>query len=286
MKFSQLLFLLPLVSAGGNEGKKQQHDTQNVIWLCGDSTMAPGGGHNGTQGWGQYLQYSFDETELRVNNSAYAGRSARTFTTEGRFQAIIDDITPGDWVVIEFGINDAGNALNDTKLRQDCPGIGDEVCAVTLTNTTQLVYTYTTYVRNASAIFLSRGARVIIASPTPFNPYLNAAGDYEWSPSLYSWYAWYVVQSLGGPGAGIYYVDHNAYVAQAEALLGPQVVDSGYPMDNTHFAPFLADIVSQAFVLGLKCGTAPLQSRVLNATSRIEGATLGTCLSVNSTLPI
>jgi rhamnogalacturonan acetylesterase len=77
----------------------------HTLWLCGDSTMAPGGGHNGTEGWGQYLQYSLDP-HIRVNNSAYAGRSARTFTREGRFQAIMDKVVPGDWVVIQFGHND------------------------------------------------------------------------------------------------------------------------------------------------------------------------------------
>lgn len=78
----------------------------NTVWLCGDSTMAPGGGHNGTEGWGQYLQYSLDRSRIVVNNSAYAGRSARTFTREGRFQAIFDKVRPGDWAVIEFGHND------------------------------------------------------------------------------------------------------------------------------------------------------------------------------------
>lgn len=68
--------------------------------------MAPGGGHNGTEGWGQYLQYSLDSSKIRVNNSAYAGRSARTFTREERFEAIFSKIQPGDWAVIEFGHND------------------------------------------------------------------------------------------------------------------------------------------------------------------------------------
>lgn len=82
-----------------------------TVWLCGDSTMAPGGGHNGTEGWGQYLQYSLDSSRIRVNNSAYAGRSARTFTREGRFQAIISKVQPGDWVVIEFGHNDGRKCI-------------------------------------------------------------------------------------------------------------------------------------------------------------------------------
>jgi hypothetical protein len=51
--------------------------TVPTIWLAGDSTTAPDGGHNGTEGWGQYLQYSFG-TNAFVNNSAYAGRSARS----------------------------------------------------------------------------------------------------------------------------------------------------------------------------------------------------------------
>jgi rhamnogalacturonan acetylesterase len=78
----------------------------HTVWLCGDSTMAPDGGHNGTRGWGQYLGYSLDASRVRVNNSAYAGRSARMFTREGRFQAIMNKIVPGDWVVIQFGHND------------------------------------------------------------------------------------------------------------------------------------------------------------------------------------
>lgn len=77
-----------------------------LVQLTLNAAVAPGGGHNGTEGWGQYLQYSLDSSRMRVNNSAYAGRSARTFTREGRFQAIFGKVQPGDWVVIEFGHND------------------------------------------------------------------------------------------------------------------------------------------------------------------------------------
>jgi rhamnogalacturonan acetylesterase len=106
-----------------------------TIWLAGDSTTAPGGGHNGTEGWGQYLKYSFGSNAL-VNNSAYAGRSARSFTREGRFDRIAAALKHGDWVVIEFGINDGGAPLNGStsttgdKGRADCPGAGNETCTV------------------------------------------------------------------------------------------------------------------------------------------------------------
>ena len=52
-----------------------------TIWIAGDSTTAPDGGHNGTEGWGQYLKYSFGDKAV-VNNSAYAGRSARSVRLE------------------------------------------------------------------------------------------------------------------------------------------------------------------------------------------------------------
>lgn len=66
------------------------------IWLAGDSTMAAGGGGTGTEGWGQYLQYSFDSSEYVVNNEAIAGRSARSYWREGRFQDIADELSAGD----------------------------------------------------------------------------------------------------------------------------------------------------------------------------------------------
>ena len=106
-----------------------------TIWLAGDSTTAPDGGHNGTEGWGQYLKYSFGSNAL-VNNSAYAGRSARSFTREGRFDRIAAALKLGDWVVIEFGINDGGVPLNGStsttgdKGRADCPGAGNGTCTV------------------------------------------------------------------------------------------------------------------------------------------------------------
>lgn len=49
-----------------------------------------------TQGWGHYLQYSFDSTKYLVQNDAVAGRSARSYRREGRFQTIADSVASGD----------------------------------------------------------------------------------------------------------------------------------------------------------------------------------------------
>jgi rhamnogalacturonan acetylesterase len=142
-----------------------------------------------------------------------------------------------------------------------------------------------TYLKNASATFLSLGARVIMTSPTPTNPF-EKGSTFRFDPTVYAYYSWYVAQSLGGPAAGIYYVPQGAYAAQAVGKLGQASADANYPMDNTHLSPYYADLFARAFALGLKCGTAPLQGYVVNATSRIEGDVLGACLPANATLPI
>ncbi|KAF8863737.1 SGNH hydrolase [Acephala macrosclerotiorum] len=257
-----------------------------TIWLAGDSTEAPGGGHNGTEGWGQYLQYSFPRDVAFVNNSAYAGRSARSFTRDGRFNWIADALHPGDWVIIEFGHNDGGSpypASSDNG-RADCPGAGNQTCPTVYANATEIVQTYPTYLKDASEMFLSLGAKVILSSPTPDNPW--ETGNYTYSPDRFTYYSWLSATELGGPAAGVYFVPHGQYAAQAMKNLGPAIVDKNYPMDHTHTAPYLADIVAQSFVLGLKCGTSPLLDLVSNATARIEGPILGTCIVANSTLPI
>jgi rhamnogalacturonan acetylesterase len=79
-----------------------------------------------------------------VVNRAIAGRSARSYTREGRFQAIADLLVPGDWVVIEFGHNDGGTPTTDgtDNGRSDCMGEGDQTCASIFNGTAETVHTF------------------------------------------------------------------------------------------------------------------------------------------------
>jgi hypothetical protein len=134
--FLSVLSLLPLLAlakeyqrsppSGWRTPTAPAHHSIPTIFLAGDSKMAPGGGGNGTEGWGQYLHYSFSNETVSINNSAIAGRSARSFTREGRFEYIAQALKPGDWVVIEFGTNDGGSPYPASKDngRADCPGYG------------------------------------------------------------------------------------------------------------------------------------------------------------------
>ena len=80
---------------------------QTTIFVIGDSTAADKQNpqSNPERGWGMMLQGCFDR-HVRVSNHAVNGRSSKSFITEGRWQRVLDDLKPGDYVVIQFGHND------------------------------------------------------------------------------------------------------------------------------------------------------------------------------------
>jgi lysophospholipase L1-like esterase len=84
-------------------------DSENtvVLHLIGDSTMAekPNPDRNPEQGWGQALSRFFTDTVL-IRNHAVNGRSTKSFIREGRWDAVLAAIKPGDYLFIQFGHND------------------------------------------------------------------------------------------------------------------------------------------------------------------------------------
>lgn len=76
------------------------------IWLIGDSTMAAKKSERDPEsGWGVELAKLFKD-EVVVHNHAASGRSSKSFVREKRWQAVLDSIQPGDYVIIQFGHND------------------------------------------------------------------------------------------------------------------------------------------------------------------------------------
>ena len=78
-----------------------------TIHMIGDSTMAnkPLVPPNSERGWGQLLSLYFDEG-VRIQNYAANGRSTRSFIAEGRWKTVLQNLKPGDYVIIQFGHND------------------------------------------------------------------------------------------------------------------------------------------------------------------------------------
>ncbi len=85
-------------------------DSENpVIYIAGDSTVqtyresyAP------QQGWGYYLGNYF-KNNVTVSNHAIAGRSSKSFYDNGRLDTILGTMKTGDYLFIQFGINDAAS---------------------------------------------------------------------------------------------------------------------------------------------------------------------------------
>lgn len=78
------------------------------LHLVGDSTMAdkPKDPPNPETGWGQVLPQFFVDP-ARIVNHAVNGRSTKSFIAEGKWQGVVDSLRAGDWVIIQFGHNDA-----------------------------------------------------------------------------------------------------------------------------------------------------------------------------------
>ncbi|SDK63657.1 DNA sulfur modification protein DndE [Catalinimonas alkaloidigena] len=84
----------------------QLKETQVRIFMIGDSTMANKPlDENPERGWGQLFPTLFDST-VAIQNHAVNGRSTKSFRDEGRWDSVMVQLQPGDWVFIEFGHND------------------------------------------------------------------------------------------------------------------------------------------------------------------------------------
>ncbi|KAI5124835.1 hypothetical protein M0805_005465 [Coniferiporia weirii] len=220
-----------------------------TLYLAGDSTMAADDGNAAITGWGTMVGKYLDIT---IVNDAVAGRSSRSYTDEGRFNTIINAVVPNDIVVIEFGHNDGGG-----------PSASDNgVCAGTDVTTTcnvngTIVFTFNKYIEDAVNSLQSKGAKVIVSSQTPDNPY-----DVGFAPSRFVGYAQTAAEDTGAS-----YVDHFDLVIAEYEVLGETAVDALYPVDHTHTSPAGANIVAQTFVRGVLCdSTNPLFSFVTNSS--------------------
>ena len=90
------------------------------IFTIGDSTVQTyAAGYYPRTGWGQVLQYFFDENYVVVDNRAVGGTSAKSFydgywKTDGSWGQIVNELSEGDYVFIQFGINDASSGDRHT----------------------------------------------------------------------------------------------------------------------------------------------------------------------------
>ena len=145
---------------------------RNKVFLIGDSTMA----NNGTPdavGWGVAFPKYCDTTRIEVINKAKGGRSSRTFITEGLWEEVKNQLQPGNFILIQFGHNDAG-AVDKEKFRGSLKGIGDETQEITRPEgSKETVYTFGWYMSKMIREAKEKGAIPIVLSLTPRNEWPN-----------------------------------------------------------------------------------------------------------------
>ena len=78
-----------------------------TIYLIGDSTMSDKKDpeQNPENGWGQMLP-GLMTSDITIENHAVNGRSSKSFIDEGRWEAVLEKLNPGDYLFIQFGHND------------------------------------------------------------------------------------------------------------------------------------------------------------------------------------
>jgi lysophospholipase L1-like esterase len=216
-----------------------------TLFVVGDSTANNNAG--GARGWGDPFAAFFDASKINVLNRARAGRSSRTFLTEGLWDKVLADMKAGDFVLIQFGHNDAG-AINDaSRARGSLPGLGEESVEIDnlLTHKHEVVHTYGWYMRKFIADAKAKGAHPIVLSLTVRNIWKD--GRVERGPGRYGEWAAEVARSEGVP-----FVDLTNIIADEYERLGQEKVKELFGPDHTHTSPAGAELNASLVVAGLK----------------------------------
>lgn len=197
------------------------------LFLIGDSTMA--NGNDTIVGWGHEFPVFFDTSRIIVSNKARGGRSSRTFLTEGLWNEILPQLQKGDFVIIQFGHNDASPINDDRRARGSIKGTGDEIEEIDnmLTQKHETVHTYGWYLKKIINESKEKGAIPIVLSPTPRNKWPDE--KVERVSETYSKWAKEVAEQTGTD-----FIDLNELVAKKYEQLGKDSVKAFFPIDHTH----------------------------------------------------
>lgn len=239
-----------------------------VVFFCGDSTMknedrdTP----DSMWGWGSVVSSVFKKNHVTVVNAGKAGRSARTYVEEGRWERVYNALQPGDYVVIQFGHNDMGNIAGD-KARADIDGIADSSHVYRLQKDAsyKVVYTYGWYLRMMIADTREKGATPILCSMTPRNEWPD--GRMERRPGSCATWAAEVASQMGTP-----FIDmHNLTADWLDTHAGSKEEASHYYQhDHTHTSLKGAQLNAAMFARGLRNTDCPLRKELKRRASKVQ----------------
>lgn len=229
-----------------------------VVFITGDSTVKnTDKEEDGMWGWGSQAATIFDTDKIVIQNSAQAGRSCRSYLREGRWDKVINDVQKGDFVLIQFGHNDAGNELAHGKARNDITGTADSSHVYRVRTDkevwNEVVYTFGWYLRKMIDDVREKGATPILVSLTPRNEWGDGKKN-KWTEGKIerrndSFGRWYreVVDVTG-----VEFLDLHNISADAFDEMGQKKAQEFYKKDHTHTSKMGAQLNAQSIAKGLK----------------------------------
>jgi lysophospholipase L1-like esterase len=217
-----------------------------TLYIVGDSTArsaAP------LRGWGSEIGAYFDPAKINVVNRAIGGRSSRTFITEGRWDKVLAEIKPGDFVLVQFGHNDAGD-YHDPKAkgRPSLKGEGDDTAEAFKSDlkTMETIHTFGWYMRKYSSDAKVKGATVILLSMVPHKDWKDGKIVRREQDTFVKWTA------NAAEKTGAQFIDANNIIAEGFERLGQEKVNSFFGDARTHATPEGAKYNAAAIVFGMK----------------------------------
>ncbi len=203
--------------------------------LIGDSTVrnghddGQGKGPEGQWGWGNPIAAYLDASKVNLVNRAVGGLSSRTYRTSGHWDKTRAFIKKGDWVLMQFGHNDASPVNDNSRARGVLRGTGPEKEDIDnqLTGRRETVYTYGAYLRGYIAEIRALGATPVVCSPVIRKRWeadglkvQRAGGNYA------AWAAEVATQE------GVAFIDLNEWGALRYDALGKAEVERLFPSDT------------------------------------------------------
>jgi pectinesterase len=240
--------LLPLNRSRSTFGMPEPADTKlPTLFILGDSTVRNGHGvgASGLWGWGEPVARYFDTSKINVVNRAIGGLSSRTFVTQGHWARVLALLKRGDFVMMQFGHNDASPINDPTRARGSIKGVGEESTEIfnQMIGEAETVHTYGWYLRKMISEAQARGATVVVCSPVPRQRWKDGhivrTSDYsQWAEAA-------------ARDRGVMFVNLNELAALRYEKLGQTAVAKLFPSDNTHTNRDGAEILASAVAEGL-----------------------------------
>jgi lysophospholipase L1-like esterase len=94
--------------AGAGGAIDQSMLPATTLFIAGDSTAMTYAASSAQQGWGNHLA-EFLIPKVTIDNLALGGLSIALFLADSRWTTLQNSVKAGDFVMIDFGINDSGS---------------------------------------------------------------------------------------------------------------------------------------------------------------------------------